>query len=297
VLRPPRPTARSFFLVVSLAAGLLAGTASAATAKVPRLIFPVVGVASYADDFNSPRGNGRHGATDIMAPKRSLAVAAEAGRVKFWTTSWRAGCMLYLEGESGTEYLYIHLNNDRTLKNDNKGGCKAGTSYARGLKSGDRVEAGEPVGYVGDSGDADGIASHLHFEVHPGGGAEVNPFPYLNRARRLLFAAPFGSPFTLSLNGTVVEANDGSLALDVDVLRRYPGGLRVPEVDRKIELSVPPDVVVLNPLGALIAAAQLAAAEAGQHATVWTQRAETTLAAQLGTPLLLAAAKIQLKTD
>jgi hypothetical protein len=71
----------------------------------------------------------------------------------------------------------------------------------------------------------------------------------------------------------------------------------VPEVDRKIELSVPPDVVVLNPLGALIAAAQLAAAEAGQQATVWTQRAETTLAAQLGTPLLLAAAKIQLKTD
>src|SRR5918996_6670112 len=94
VLRPPRPTARSLFLAAFLAAGLLAGTASAATAKVPRLIFPVVGSASYINDFNSPRGNGRHGATDIMAPKRSLAVAAEAGRVKFLTTSWRGGCML-----------------------------------------------------------------------------------------------------------------------------------------------------------------------------------------------------------
>jgi hypothetical protein len=294
-VRPPRTTARTILLAV-LASGLLAGTASAATVKVPQLIFPVVGPSTYVDDFGDPRGSRRHEGNDIMAPKRSLAVAAEAGRVKFWTTSANAGCMLYLEGDSGTEYLYIHLNNDRTLRNDNKGGCKAGTSYARDLESGDRVEAGEPVGYVGDSGDADGIASHLHFEVHPGGRGAVNPFQHLNRAQRLLFAAPLGSAFTLSLNGTVVQANDGSLELAVDNLRRYPGGLRVPEVDRRLELSVPPDVVVMNPVGALIAAAQLAAAKAGQAATVWTERAQTTLAAQLGTPLLLAAAKIQLKT-
>ncbi len=291
----PRKTARSILLAALVAAGLLAGSASAA-AKVPQLIFPVVGPASYVDDFGDPRGSRRHEGNDIMAPKRSLAVAAEAGRVKFWTTSRNAGCMLYLEGESGTEYLYIHLNNDRTLKNDNTGGCKPGTSYVRGLASGDQVEAGEPVGYVGDSGDADGIASHLHFEVHPGGRAAVNPFRHLNRAQRLLFAAPFGTAFTLSLNGTVVQAGDGSLELEIDNLRRYPGGLRVPEVGRSVELTVPPDVVVMNPVGALIAAAQLAAAKAGQAATVWTQRAETTLAAQLGTPLLLAAAKIQLKT-
>ena len=49
-----------------------------------------------------------------MAPRRALALAAEPGRIKFWTTSARAGCMLYLEGESGTEYLYVHLNNDLT---------------------------------------------------------------------------------------------------------------------------------------------------------------------------------------
>jgi Peptidase family M23 len=275
---------------------VLAGTASAANAKVPRLIFPVVGPASYIDDFNSQRGSGRHDATDIMAPKRSLAVAAEGGLVKFWTTSAAAGCMLFLEGDSGTEYLYIHLNNDLTLGNDNQGKCVAGVAYAKDLASGDRVEAGEPIAFVGDSGNANGIGSHLHFEVHPGGRAAVNPFPHLNRAQRLLFAAPFGSPFTLSLNGTVVEASDGALELAVDNLRRYPGGLRVPKVDRNLALSVPPDVVVLNPVGALIAAAQLAAAKAGQVAIVWTERAQATLAAQLGTPFLLAAAKIQLKT-
>ena len=47
-------------------------------------------------------------------PWRTPAIAVEAGKVKYWTTSARAGCMLYLYGESGTTYLYIHLNNDLT---------------------------------------------------------------------------------------------------------------------------------------------------------------------------------------
>ena len=117
-------------------------------------------------------------------------MAVEAGTVKFWTTSSQAGCMLYLYGASGTTYLYIHLNNDLTLGNDNRGKCVAGVAYADNLKSGDRVQAGQPVGFVGDSGDANGIASHLHFEVHPRDGGAVDPFPYLKKATHLLMAAP-----------------------------------------------------------------------------------------------------------
>ena len=117
-----------------------------------------------------------------MTPRRSPAVAAEAGKVKFHTTSARAGCMLYLYGESGTTYLYIHLNNDLTAKNDNRGKCVAGIAYWKGLKDGARVEAGQPIAYIGDSGDANRPAPHLHFEVHPGDGAAVSPYRYL-RAR------------------------------------------------------------------------------------------------------------------
>jgi murein DD-endopeptidase MepM/ murein hydrolase activator NlpD len=154
---------------------------SAGAVKQP-IVFPVLGEVSYTSDFGDPRPGGRHEGNDIVAPRRAIAVAAESGTVKFWTTSAGAGCMLYLYGDSGTTYFYIHLNNDRGAGNDNKGKCVAGTAYAPGLAGGDRVEAGQQVGFVGDSGDADGIHPHLHFEVHPNGGKAVDPFPYLKRA-------------------------------------------------------------------------------------------------------------------
>src|SRR4051794_9808367 len=114
-MRRHRGTARGILFLATLV-GLAAGSAvaPAATAKVPRLIFPVVGQVAYTTDFGAPRGTGRHQGNDLMAAKKSPAVAAEAGKVKYWTTSATAGCMLYLYGESGTTYLYIHLNNDVT---------------------------------------------------------------------------------------------------------------------------------------------------------------------------------------
>ena len=174
-----RTTARGT-LVLALALLTLAGGASAAAPQ--KIVFPVLGTATYIDDFGQPRPGGPHQGIDIMATKRSLALAAEAGKVEFWTHSASAGCMLYLHGASGTDYYYIHLNNDLTPKNDNRGKCVAGTAYAKGLKDGAKVQAGQPVGYVGDSGDANGIHAHLHFELHPGRGAATDPYPWLQRA-------------------------------------------------------------------------------------------------------------------
>ena len=261
---------------------------------VPQLIFPVVGPATYTDDFGDARGNGSHEGNDIMAPRRALAVAAEAGTVGLHTTSWRAGCMLYLHGRSGTEYLYVHLNNDRGTGNDNKGKCVAGTAYAPGLRNGATVAAGEPIGFVGDSGDADGIHPHLHFEIHPKGGGATNPYRYLRASRKLLFAAKPGTVVDLTLDGTVVTAGQDALTLRVDRLKLRPLDFSLSKLGRTVEFSLPPNVSVFNALGALISTARLVAMKAGQDATVTTAPAAATLQSQLGLPRTLAAAKIEL---
>src|SRR6266516_6516045 len=218
-MRRHRTTARGV-LFLAATAGLAVGSAVAfAAITVPdHIIFPVVGKVAYLDDFGTPRPGGSHQGNDIMAEKKSPAVAAEAGHVKYWTTSGAAGCMLYLYSESGTTYLYIHLNNDLTMKNDNRGKCVKGTAYT--VNNGAKVAAGQQIAYVGDSGDADGRNSHLRFEVHPGGGKAVSPYPYLQKAYRLLFTAKPGTAFALTLTGTVVSAATDRLVANVTLARK-----------------------------------------------------------------------------
>ncbi len=283
-----RTAARGILLLLFVAlTASVASSARAARGAVPQLVFPVVGAVSYSDDFGDPRPGGRHQGNDLVAAKRSPAVAPEPGTVKFWTTSTNAGCMLYLHGESGTTYLYIHLNNDLTTGNDNRGTCSAGVSYATGLKDGAHVDAGQLVGYVGDSGDANGLAAHLHFEVHPHDGAATDPFPYLRKARKLLVAAPPpGGSFTLKLSGTVVATADGELQLKVGTLQAWPSHLRVAKLGRTLTLAVPVE--------ATVAPGTLDAALPGQKVAVWTQPAPGTLPAITGAPGALTAAKIRL---
>ena len=266
-----------------------------------RFVFPVVGRVQYTNDFGAPRPQGPHEGNDIMAPRRALAVATEAGKIKFWTHSATAGCMLYLYGKSGTTYLYIHLNNDLTNRNDNRGKCVAGTSYAPGLKDGAKVQAGQLLGFVGDSGDANGVGTHLHFEVHPHDGGAVNPYKYLNRAYRPLFAVLPGGKFTLSATATVVStaldpaATSATLKVDVKTLRVWPGGFRIPSVNRAISLTVADtDSIQLlhtgpTPAATTVSLARLTAAKKGQSVTVTTAPAATKLDALLGRGLFDAA--------
>lgn len=276
---------------------LSAGAAAASTtARVPALVFPIVGAATFTNDFTSPRFNGAHRATDLMAARGLVVVAVEAGRVKFWTTSRSAGCMLYLEGDSGVEYLYIHLNNDIGPGNDNAGKCVAGGAYAPGLASGDRVAAGEPVGYVGDSGNADGNPQ-LHFEVKPNGGSAVNPYPHLLKARRLLFSAKPGTTFTLALTGKVADAAGENLQLTVDQVRQWPGGRRVKQPGQKVPVVVPETATIEGVAGAagLSPFPSLELLTKGLPITVWTEPAKVTLAAQAGAAGALAASRVVVK--
>ena len=277
--------------VLILSLTLAAGASAAPAKRVPPLIFPVVGTVSYSDDFGQPRAGGSHEGNDIMAARHAPAVAVEAGTVKFWTTSWQAGCMLYLYGASGTTYLYIHLNNDLTGRNDNQGTCVAGTAYAPGLKSGAHVAAGQLIGYVGDSGDANGIHPHLHFEVHPGDGAAVSPYPYLRKAQPLMFYAKPGSKVSLSVAGTVRSALGGTLELQASQVRL--NSAKPIKLSRPLVLTIAPDARVLVDLPGV--AVGLEALLPGVETTVDTLPVRTTLAAQRGDPSVLTAWRIQLK--
>jgi hypothetical protein len=202
--------------------------------------------------------------------------------------------MLYLYGDSGTNYYYIHLNNDLTMKDDNRGKCVKGTAYA--VANGARVAAGQQIGYVGDSGDADGAHAHLHFEVHPGGGKAVSPYPYLQKAYKLLFSAKPGTPFALTLTGTVVSATVDSLVMKVSTSQAWPSALTLTKLNRTIAIAVP-ETALLQSLGASGAArtvTSLTLAQAGQKVIVWTQPAPATLKAERADDDVLSAALIQL---
>jgi hypothetical protein len=106
------------------------------------------------------------------------------------------------------------------------------------VPNGARVTAGQQIAWNGDSGDANGNP-HLHFEVHPNDGTDVDPFRHLKRAVKPLFAAPAGAVFSLALRGKLVAAGAGAATLDVDHVRQYPGGRWLDIDERTVELTVP----------------------------------------------------------
>ena len=273
---------------------MCAGAFAAPAGKVPKLIFPVIGEHQLTNSFGDARGSRSHEGEDIMAPRKATVVAAEAGTVKFWTTSARAGCMLYLYGESGTQYLYIHLNNDVTAKNDNRGECVSGTAYWPGLESGDEVEAGQPIAYNGDSGDADSAGPHLHFEVHPNGGAPVAPYKHLLKAQHLLFAAPLGSRFSLALTGTVNAVGGASVTLDVEQLRFWPGSVRQGKVAKPVTVTLPPSTLFERRTSIVGGANDTKLLRTGARIVVWTEPGEVTEAARRGDAGALVAKRIVL---
>jgi hypothetical protein len=287
-----RTTARGASLLIVAAFCAAAALASPArSAKgVPTIVFPLIGDMDFADNYGDARANGSHAGIDIMAPRRTPVVAAEDGKVKWWTSSARAGCMLYLYGKSGTTYLYIHLNNDRTLGNDNRGAC---ADVAFTVPDGARVTAGQQIALNGDSGDADGNP-HLHFEVHPNDGADVNPMPYLRQATHILFPAKLGSKFSLALKGTPVAAGAGRVTLRANAVRWWPGGRWTPIASRLVEIGVKKGAAIDTALAAAVIGAttrELSSKQA-QPFTVYTEPARVTVEALRGEPGALLAARI-----
>jgi hypothetical protein len=124
--------------------------------------FPTQGPCWFIDTWMAPRGGGRlHEGVDIMAKAGQYVYAVSDGRLSRQAVDRpgsRSGNAWWLTADDGTYYFYAHLS-----------------AFAPGLEVGSRVAAGQVIGYIGRTGNASG--PHLHFEVHPRGGAPVNPTP------------------------------------------------------------------------------------------------------------------------
>jgi murein DD-endopeptidase MepM/ murein hydrolase activator NlpD len=121
--------------------------------------FPVQGRCGFTDSWQAPRPGGRkHEGVDIIGA-RGLAIYAVADGVitKMLTGGALSGNSIRLTIADGTYFFYAHLD-----------------GFAAGLSAGQSVRAGQIIGYLGATG---ATSNHLHFEVHPQGGAAVNPYP------------------------------------------------------------------------------------------------------------------------
>jgi murein DD-endopeptidase MepM/ murein hydrolase activator NlpD len=140
-------------------------------------VFPVYGPSSFIDTYGAFRGdvagNWHHG-DDIFAQLGAPLLACADGIV--FSVGWNdvGGNRLWLRDSQGNEFYYAHLS-----------------AFSPLAKNGRHVKAGEVIGFVGNTGDAQGTPPHLHFEVHPfsllfmGYDGAVDPTSYLEAWKKL----------------------------------------------------------------------------------------------------------------
>jgi hypothetical protein len=134
-------------------------------------VFPVYGPSSFVDTFGSARSDvsgGWHHGDDIFAPLGAPILAVASGTV--FSVGWNkvGGNRLWLRDGQGNLFYYAHLS-----------------AFTPLAINGNKVNAGDVLGFVGNTGDAQGTPTHLHFEIHPVGliglgyDGAVNPTSYL----------------------------------------------------------------------------------------------------------------------
>lgn len=135
---------------------------------------------SFWDSWGARRSGGRrHQGIDIMSPRGTKIVAVADGVVTAMGWHRMSGYFVRVLHAHGWTSVYMHLNNDTLGTDDGNGGTW--TAYAPLLMEGDTVRAGDVIGYVGDSGNAEGARPHTHFELRDGDD-KVNPHAYLRDA-------------------------------------------------------------------------------------------------------------------
>lgn len=187
-------------VVVALAASFTAPELqSASAAQAPgqrRITLPIhpsrIDDIRWSDTFGAPRSGGRsHIGVDMMGPKMVPVVAARSGSVSWGRFDNQRGSMLTIRDAEGWEYSYIHFNNDSPGTDDGLATCTetfserlcAAVGSDGRITRGTRVTEGETLGYLGDGGNAEWTAPHLHFEIERPDGTAINPTASVDAAR------------------------------------------------------------------------------------------------------------------
>lgn len=168
-----------FLLIIAI----LAPQATAYAGFTRDIEFPVSGPSHFNDNFSDPRDGGArdHEGIDIIADHMTPIVSATDGRVTYITipeASW--GNAVVVEDDDGYRYWYIHMNNDTPGTDD--GNASLDQIFGPGIERGARVARGQLLGYVGDSGNAENVTHHLHFEIRLPDKTAINPYESLINA-------------------------------------------------------------------------------------------------------------------
>ncbi|MHA6248303.1 peptidoglycan DD-metalloendopeptidase family protein [Pontibacter sp. CAU 1760] len=153
--------------ILRLQPELLRGGQYTVTIKAePTLSFPVDGKTSrhIASIWGDPRDGGarRHEGVDIFAKRGTPALAATAGLVSRVQTTPRGGKVVWLtDAAHGQSLYYAHLDSQL-------------------VAAGQRVQAGDTLGLIGNTGNAITTNPHLHFGIYRFGRGATNPYPYLH---------------------------------------------------------------------------------------------------------------------
>lgn len=127
-------------------------------------VFPVYGKYNYTDTYGAFRADtGFHEGNDIFATAGTPLVAVCDGSLNRVGTLPISGNRLWVKcSKTGDSFFYAHLS-----------------AFATDTRNGLEVKAGQVIGFLGSTGDAEQTPPHLHFEVHPGDGDSVDPYPFL----------------------------------------------------------------------------------------------------------------------
>jgi Peptidase family M23 len=212
-------------------------------------VFPVGGDVGFSDSYAAARSDvpgGWHHGDDLFSGLGSPVLAVADGVV--FSVGWNrvGGWRLWLRDRQGNEFYYAHLS-----------------GYTRLAHNGDHVTAGQPLAFVGNTGDAITTPHHLHFEIHPVGllrlgyDGAVDPTTYLNTWKHLTRVSPLAPvrlPAGAALHGDGALSDYRQLLIARGILptrhqRGVPSALTVLGPSLLPELNVTPAVLSAPQVG------------------------------------------------